>query len=189
MARMKIALGLALVASTCVNGPARSEDTVLAQWREQRFEFPFISHATSYNCVRVAQKIKQVLLIVGAHPKTKVRVGGCSFDRPGNNLYVSIDTAIPVLAPPNQSQGAAPAQVSQEWGPSPFPAVWQTLDLAVDRRSSLRTGDCELVHSLARNVFSQLSVSIESNLDVCSPDVLSPRLPELKVTALVAASR
>lgn len=176
-----MAFAMAGLTSSAVSG----DDTVQGMWRAQRFSFPFISHATSYNCVGLTRKIAQILKIVGAHPKTKVRVAGCSFDRPANNLHVTIDTAIAVLAPPKKPQATTAAAGAEYWGADPFPAAWRSINLSRDRRTSLRTGDCQLVQTLTLNVFSQMSVSLESTLDLCSPDLLSPRMEDFSVNALV----
>ena len=61
------------------------------------------------------------------------------------------------------------------------------VNLARERNANLRPGDCELVRALVAKVFSQMTINVESSTDLCSPDVLSQRMKDFNLTALVAA--
>jgi hypothetical protein len=159
---------------------------VKASWRELQLEFPFPSLRTSYRCKSLKEKIYDVMTLIGAHPNTRIGINGCQFDRASGNLFLNIRTAVPVLTPA-KSNAKTPIEMStaKQWGIDPFPAVWKELNLAHERNAKLRPGDCELIHALVKNVLSQMSVTIETDNQLCSPDVMKQQLPDFKVTALV----
>ena len=103
---------------------APAQDVVQANWREIKVEFPFNGRGTQYHCHRVERKVTEILQVVGANPKTSVRVSGCQFERPSMNIVFTIHTAVPVLAPPRPvAKAPLEATVAKQWGPQPFEAT------------------------------------------------------------------
>ena len=159
---------------------------VQANWREIKVQFPFNGRGTAYHCNRAERKVSELLELVGASPNTTVKASGCTFEQPSMNIVFTIHTAVPVLAPPRPAEKTQmQALVEKQWGPQPFPATWKQLNLARERNANLRPGDCELVRALTTQLFSQMTINIESSTDLCSPDVLSQRMKDFTVTALV----
>jgi hypothetical protein len=183
MRRMQFLLSGVLAVSASVTA---AQDVVPANWREINVQFPFNGRGTQYHCHRVERKVLELLELVGANPNTTVRASGCQFERPSRNIVFTIRTAVPVLAPPRPVEKTQmEALVAKQWGPQPFQATWKQFNLARERNANLRPGDCELVRALVTQLFSQMTINIESSTDLCSPDVLSQRMKDFNVTALV----
>jgi len=176
-------------------GNAATGDSVPSAWKVQEIRYTYVGFTTAYNCDAAADKLKQILLTLGAHPSTKVRASGCNLNRPSRNFFVTITTASPAPA-----SDAAPVPVSGEKtrqellerlgtknpiGTDQFPATWKSIDLSRDRRLDLRPGDCELMEGLRDNVLPKLAIKVESDRVQCSPRQVSISTPELKVSALV----
>jgi hypothetical protein len=176
-------------------GNAATGDSIPAAWKVQEIRYTYVGFTTAYNCDAAEDKIKQILLTLGAHPSTKVRAGGCNLNRPSRNFFVTITTATP--APVSDP---APVPVSGEKtrqellerlgtknpiGTEQFPATWKSVDLSRDRRLDLRPGDCELMEGLRDNVLPKLAIKVESDRLQCTPRQVSITTPELKVSALV----
>jgi hypothetical protein len=166
---------------------AAAEDTVQAEWREIKLEFPFLSRTTGYYCHRVNKKVEHVLRIAGAHPDTKVKVRGCRFEQPTGQLYFTIETAIPVVALPKRKSDPAPVEPSR-WGSDAFAATWKQINLARTVDADLRPNDCELMRALEAHLFSQMTVTVDKKPEVCRSDATKQRMQDYIITALTPIS-
>jgi hypothetical protein len=172
-----------------------STDAVQSTWKVQEIRYSYVGFTTAYTCDAAEDKLKEILMAVGAHPSTMVRANGCQMDRPSRNFFVTITTATP--APATDATAAVPAgeKTRQQLierlngkkpiSDAPFAAVWKTVDLGRDRDLNLKPGDCELMQGLRESVLPKLSVKIESDKVQCTPHQLDILTPELKVSALV----
>jgi hypothetical protein len=170
-------------------------DSVPATWKVQEIRYSYVGFTTAYNCDAAEDKLKEILLALGAHPGTQVRATGCNMNRPSRNFFVTITSATPVpatdaIAVPAKGEKSRQELLERLGNKNPissdqFPATWKSVDLSNDRKLNLRPGDCELMEGLRDNVLPKLSVKIESNRVQCTPRQLSISTPELKVSALV----
>lgn len=178
-----------------VAGNATSADSVPSAWKVQEIRYTYTGFTTAYNCDAAEDKLKRILLTLGAHPSTQVRASGCNLNRPSRNFFVTITTASPAPA-----AGAASLPVSGERsrqellerlgtknpiGTEQFPAAWKSIDLSRDRKLNLQPGDCELLEGVRDNVLPKLAVKVESDRVQCTPRQVGISTPELKVSALV----
>ena len=141
---------------------------VEATWRVQSLVFHHNS-SVAYSCTALREKIAAILATVGAHHRTVVAMecgGGLS-----RSARAHITLASPVVA---TSQGAlVPAGFTARaeliarirGAPAPaaaaierFPATWRRVSLPRDLSS--RTGDCELVRAVVKQVLPQLSTQV-----------------------------
>jgi len=174
---------------------AKGADSVPATWKVQEIRYTYVGFTTAYNCDAAEDKLKEILLALGAHPATQVRAAGCDLNRPSRNFFVTITSATPAPAtdavvvptPGEKSRQELIERLGNKAliGSEQFPATWKSVDLSGDRKLNLRPGDCELMEGLRDNVLPKLSVKIESDKVQCTPRQLSIVTPELKVLALV----
>lgn len=179
------------------NAARTPEDSgpVQSTWKPQEIHYSYVGFTTAYNCDAAEEKLKNILLALGAHPQTKVRAAGCRLDRPSRNFFITITTATPVAvtdgttASPDQSQQELIKRlgVKSSITSDQFPAAWKTVDLSSDRKLDLQPGDCELMQGLRDRVLPSLSVRIIADSVQCTPKQLSIQTPELKVSALMPA--
>lgn len=167
--------------------------SVQSVWRPQEIRYSYVGFTTAYNCDAAEDKLKQILLKVGAHPQTKVRATGCNLNRPAKNFFITITTATPVAA--TEAKASARSKSEQELierlgakksiSDEPFQATWQTVDLARDRKLDLKPGDCELMQGLRDDVLPRLAVKVVTDKVQCTPHQLDIQTPALTVSALV----
>ena len=172
---------------------ADNAQTVSAGWKVQEIRYSYVGFTTAYSCDAAEDKIKDILVVLGAHPSTRVQAQGCNFNHPSRNFFVNITTASP--APAAEAATPASGKSRQELlqrlgtknpvGSDQFPAVWKSVDLSKDRQLDLKPGDCELMEGLKQNVLPKLSVKIEDDQVQCTPHQVDISTPELKVSALV----
>lgn len=176
---------------------ADSSAPVQAGWKTQEIRYSYIGFTTAYSCDAAEDRIKAILLALGAHEQTRVSAQGCDFSRPSRNFFINITTATPV---PVADLTKAPAQASRDellkrlkvpvaQLDTTFPAEWKTVQLSRDRKLDLQPGDCELMQGLRDQVLPKLSVKIQTDRVQCFPNQVSMQTPELTVSALVPMAK
>lgn len=169
-----------------------------AVWKPQEFDFYYQSFTTFYSCSGLAEKVRRILLALGADDGTRVRVQGCDF---GNSIarlpIVRIKTSSPVEATPDalselartrpRRELAARVRNDREKGievDKPFPAQWERVSLS---RGSLgiEPGDCELIEQISKRLLPRLAVRVVESKMRCMPNQQSFTQPQLEVEALM----
>lgn len=170
-----------------------SDQPIQSVWKPQEIRYSYVGFTAAYGCTAAESRLKNILLALGAHPQTTVRANGCYNDRPSKNFFISIVTATPVAAAdvkPSASEQSEQALIeklggSKSFSSKPFPAQWQTVDLARDRKLDLQPGDCELMQGLRDSVLPKLGIKVVADGVQCTPHQLSIQTPELTVSALI----
>lgn len=188
-----VPLGVQAAESTPGSAPVQSV------WQPQEIKYSYQGFTTAYNCDAFETKLTSILKSLGAHPQTQVRASGCDLNRPSRNFFVTVTTATPVAATQEaikkiKSAGYSESQqqlLERLGKKSPissdqFPAQWQTVDLAQDRKLDLQPGDCELMEGLRDHVLPKLDIKVVESRIQCTPRQLSIQTPQLKVSSLVA---
>jgi hypothetical protein len=144
---------------------AESSAPVQATWKTQEIRYSYVGFTTAYNCDAAESRLKAILRALGAHEQTRVSAQGCDFNRPSRNFFINMALD------------------------ENFPAQWQTIELARDRKLDLQPGDCELMQGLREHVLPKLSVKVVADRVNCVPRQLSYQTPELTVSALVPMAK
>lgn len=163
---------------------------VEATWRVQSLVFHH-SSSVAYSCAALREKIAAILETVGAHDGTVVAMecsGGLS-----RSARAHITLASPVVATSESALVPAGFTARAELvarirgAPTPaataierFPATWRRVSLSRD--ASSRTGDCELVRAMVKQVLPRLSTHVQRK-PLCIGGVT--RSMPLEVVALV----
>jgi hypothetical protein len=168
-----IARTLLCVLSACMVTLHANADSVIgtrveATWRVQSLVFHHNS-SVAYSCAALREKIAAVLDAVGAHHGTVVAMecgGGLSRSARAHITLAShvVATSQVALVPAGFTARAeliarirgtpAPAAAAIER----FPATWRRVSLPRDLSS--RTGDCELVRAVVKQVLPRLSIQV-----------------------------
>ena len=189
---------LVLAAPVRAQSPADSNQPIEAVWKVQSLDFSYSGLSTAYSCGSLRKRVRSILMRMGAHESIEVRTTAC-YDL-SDIGKVQITMATPVEATPENVQALTQysstdqlvARVRGETLGSAadierFPATWETISLARDKKLKLAPGDCELVQQLQREVLSRMSVRIVDDNVHCSRVFGSYTRPALTVAALVAA--
>ncbi|HKS57883.1 MAG TPA: hypothetical protein VJS12_21475 [Steroidobacteraceae bacterium] len=183
-----------LLSATAFAGSPDAAKSVQAVWKPVEIKYSYVGFTTAYNCDSFEQKVRSILLRLGAPEQTRVQANGCiDVNRPSRNFFVTINSAAVIPAseakePPDKATRELAERLTGKKDPlktDPFPAQWKTVELARDRRLDLQPGDCELMEGLSKDVLPKLSIKIISDRVLCTPNNLSITTPELTVSALV----
>ncbi|MFL6547528.1 MAG: hypothetical protein ACJ8OJ_02475 [Povalibacter sp.] len=175
--------------------PDSYRPTVLAVWKPQEIGFHFQSFTTFYSCQALEDRIRMILLALGAGKDIRVRSSGCEMGKIAKLPFVRIRLSSPVEATPQvleelkatRSTRELTARVRGERAPDDeerFDAYWKPVSLF---RSKLRLdpGDCALVEQLQREVFPKLAVRVTKDQVNCMPNQVSMTMPRMELEALV----
>jgi hypothetical protein len=142
--------GLAAVAAlTCASAwanpqsePSAGSGGVSAVWAPKQLNFVYESFTTHYSCDGLEEKMRRVLLKLGARHDLQVRGFGCTGLR-GPDPFTGVSISVNVLQPAGQQGGPA------------VPAHWTMVDLLTDydnRDPVDAAADCELIGQIKQRV-------------------------------------
>lgn len=176
---------------------AAGADTIDAVWKPHRVVFVYRGHTTKYTCGGLKRKLAAILKSLGAHDSVVFERTDCV---PGEGIRLYVRFMSPVEATDANvralttytSEELLAARVRGTRLPTAedlvrFPAVWQQVSFARDRRLRMTPSDCELVESIRRQILPRLTASVTSNRLICMPGTLGISPPRLVVNTLVAA--
>ena len=142
-----------------------------AVWKEQRLDFFYMGRTSRYSCEGLRDKMRALLLELGARRDLQVSAIGCDESAPrlgrgpvGPNLRLIFSS--PALPEP-KPKPLHPGDLA------PFDARYQPFTLTSDAFRNLGIGDCELVEEFARQVLPRfVTRSVKKDI-TCVPYQLS----------------
>jgi hypothetical protein len=146
-----------------------------AVWAPRELNFVYREFTTRYSCDGLQDRMKQVLIRLGAHD-VQVRGYGCTRLR-GPDQFAGVSIRMKVLQPAGRQDGAA------------IPAHWQKVDLLADvddRDPAGAAADCELTAQIRQQI---LPLFRSRNVDYrasCEPHGLLLGATWLKAEVLLA---
>lgn len=169
--------------------------TVSAVWKTQEIDFHYQSFTTFYSCQALEDRVRQVLLALGAMKEgLAVVASGCPGGQIARMPFVRIRVTSPVEATPQvlaeleetrstrelaaRVRGERPPDIAQQ-----FPAHWKAVSL-YRGKVALEAGDCSLVEQLRRSVFPKLAVRVVKENINCTPNQINMGRPRLEMEAL-----
>jgi hypothetical protein len=164
-----LAAGLVWVTACTVASPAlagaHSAD-VAAVWVPKEVRFVYVGFTTQYSCDGLQDRVRRILLRLGARDDLKVTGYNCmAVNTPETTPGVRI--AMHVLQPANASAGQTVA------------AHWKAVDVLADRDPFDAARDCELIAQLDRDVlplFAARHIDYSAACSVNTPLIGGTRL-------------
>ncbi len=170
----------ALMAIAC-SGVAQAQEPVRALWKSQEIDFNYQGFTTKYTCDGLRDRVREILLELGARRDLKAAATGCEFSgRPSPFPGVRLVIATPVEA--------TPENIAKQTGAAEqFPASWRTVQLAQSgSKLRIQRGECELIEELRDHIFPKLGIRVIEDRTRCVPHQESLGQPNLTVAALVS---
>jgi hypothetical protein len=169
---------LSLSARALAEPPAESSPPTWAVWTAKELRFTYMGFTSHYSCDGLADKMKMILLQLGARPDMKVREVPCSgsFGRPSEFPGVTVNMS--VFTP----WDAAGANASV----TPVPAHWKLVELSTDRDPLREAGDCELIEQVKAHVLPLFTARNVDYHSTCVPHQLQIGGTVLKAEVLIA---
>jgi len=155
--RYGICLSLAVAAAhTCASAGLPTPVTgipMAAVWREQRLEFFYVGRTARYSCDGLRDKVRAMLLDLGARRDLKVSTVGCvdsgRLRRNSAMPSLSIIFSSPVLPDPS-------LKPLHDGDLAATDARFEPFTIASDAFRNLGLGDCELVEEFSHQILPKL---------------------------------
>ncbi|HVH83393.1 MAG TPA: hypothetical protein VM713_03650 [Steroidobacteraceae bacterium] len=162
--------------SACAAAGASSAATPAAEsasWVQKEVNFRYVGFTTKYSCDGLRDRMRGILLQLGARDDLKISGYGCT-GVPAPETTPGVRVVMHVLQP----AGATPGQTTA--------AHWKTVDLLADRDLLDAARDCELISQLDRDVLPQFAVRHVDYRATCSVGTPLVGGTRLKADVLVA---
>jgi hypothetical protein len=162
------------------NAPAAAGEPQSAVWTEKELSFVYQGFTTRYSCDGLRDKVRSVLLDLGAEKKgLKVMEMGCSSPTGRPDPFPGVRVKMRVLQPADSPDAAKAAD------PTPVAAHWKPVDLKLRDNFTTDSGECELVEEIRHKIvplFAARNVDLQTT---CIPHQATAARPILKMEVLV----
>jgi hypothetical protein len=152
---------------------ARAESAV---WTPKELLFIYQGFTTTYSCDGLRDKVRSILLELGAREDLKITETPCSeLGRP--DPFPGVRIKMNVLQPAGDQSAAA--------GTQSVPSHWTRVDLTSQRDAVSAAGECELIEQVKQSIlplFATRNVEYSSN---CLPHQLQIGATRLRAEVLV----
>jgi hypothetical protein len=171
-------LALFVAAEAPAQAPVENAPQAWAVWTPKELRFVYSGFTSYYSCDGLRDKVRAILLQLGARPDLTVRPVPCSatFGRPTE--FPGVTVSMNVLAPwdPNATNAAA----------TPIPAHWKTVVISTDFDPLREAGDCELIEQVKSRVLPTFNAHNVDYHSTCVPHQLQIGGTQLKAEVLIA---
>jgi hypothetical protein len=181
--RSRLALA-AFVAATCLITSAQAhadEATVQAVWTPKPLRFTFMGFTAKYACDGLADRLRDILLLLGARSDLQLTPVGCSggYGRP--TPFPGVEGTVNVLEPVGE-KGPAPDQQA-------VAARWQHVVVAPRGDPLKAAGDCELSEQVKTSILPLFATRGIAYNSTCIPHQLQVGGTQLSADFLVLAPK
>jgi hypothetical protein len=154
----------AVPASTALPEPGTTPGNPLpAVWKEQHVDFRYRGRTAQYSCDGVRDKVRAMLIDLGARRDAKIAAIGCSGDGvPSSAASLSVIFSAPALP----EAAAKPLHVGDLVATD---ARFESFTIASDAFRNMGIGDCELVEEFARQILPKLTTRNVKQDIACVP--------------------
>jgi len=171
-----LAVAAALTIPAAWAGPQAEAATGAAPeagvWTPKEVEFVYRSFTSKYTCDGLRDKLRSMVLKLGARADAEVLTYGCMRSRPAPDPNVRIK--MHVLQPASSDSAAT------------VPAHWQTVDFAARRDPAEVAGECELIEQVRDHVLPLFTTRNVTSSITCVPRAVSIGATQLKAEVMVA---
>src|SRR5882757_6174177 len=159
------------------NAPAPAGEPQSAVWTEKEVTFIYQGFTTRYSCDGLRDKVRGVLLDLGAEKKgLKVLQLGCSSPSGRPDPFPGVRVKMRVLQP---ASGTADDKQT------PVPAHWKPVDLKLRDSFTTDSGECELVEQIRHKIVPLFAARNVDLRTTCIPHQATVARPILKMEVLV----
>jgi hypothetical protein len=175
-----VACLLGLPAWAAENAPAPAGEPQSAVWTDKELTFVYQGFTTRYSCDGLRDKVRSVLLDLGAQKKDlKVMELGCSSPTGRPDPFPGVRVKMRVLQPADSPDAAKAAD------PTPVAAHWKPVDLKLRDSFTTDSGECELVEQIRQKIVPAFAARNVDLRTTCIPHQATVARPILKMEVLV----
>ena len=149
-------------------------------WTAKDMRFEYQGFMSKYSCDGLRDKMRKVLLDLGARADLKVSAYGCA-RLSGPDPFPGVRIKMNVLQPaPDTPSAGKDATVA---------AHWKTMDVTLERDPVAAAGDCELVEQIHQKILPLFTTRNVEYSSACVPHQLSVGGTRLRADVLVADAK
>jgi len=170
-------LAPAIGAEAPAEAPAEAAPPALSVWTPKQLRFVYSGFTSHYSCDGLRDKMRAILLQLGARADLTVQPVPCSglAGRPTEFPGVTVNMNVPA---PWDAQTANPAA-------TPVPAHWQTVVISTELDPLREAGDCELIEQVKARVLPLFNARNVDYHSTCVPHQLQIGGTQLKADMLI----
>jgi len=174
------ACSLLLSAAALAQAPPQASPAppAWAVWTPKELRFVYMGFTSHYSCDGLRDKMRVILLQLGARPDMKLRETPCAGQLGRPTEFPGVTVNMNVLTPFDAAKTNA--------AETPLPAHWKSVEISTDRDPLREAGDCELIEqvkSLVLPLFTARNIEYRST---CIPNQLQVGGTLLKAEVLIA---
>jgi hypothetical protein len=151
--------------------PPDTGSPVPAVWKEQHLNFSYLGRTSRYSCDGLRDKIRALLLDLGARRDLRITTLGCNDAAPSARRNALGPSVALVFSSPALPQPIAPPLHAGDL--AAVDARFEAFSIARDVFRNMDVADCELVEEFARQVLPKLTVRGVKEEITCVPNQLS----------------
>jgi hypothetical protein len=179
------------------DGTAAPAEVQSAVWTPKELTFVYQGFTSRYSCDGLLEKMRRVLLTLGARNDLAVGPYGCSsaYGRPDPFPGVRIKMNVLKPAPEGGASGASSTSASSTSGSNtstggtkaatPVPAHWKKVDVRLNQDPVWEAGDCELLEQIKAKILPQFTTRNVDFSSHCVPHQLSTGGTWLRTDVLI----
>ena len=137
-----------------------------AVWKEQHLDFAYIGRTARYSCQGLREKMRSLLLDLGARRDLQVSLYSCDESESLRRGYLGPRLSLVFSTPALPDASAKPLHAGDL---VPVNARYEPFTLTSDAFRNYGVGDCELVEEFARDILPHLSTRNVKQDITCIP--------------------
>jgi len=149
-----------------------------AVWTQKQFTFIYQGFTTKYSCDGLLDKVRTVLLNLGARKDLQVNSLGCVGRSGVPDPFPGVSVKMNVLVPASAATASADEPA--------IPSHWKPMKLQLDRSPLAEAGECELVEQVKQKILPLFTTRNVDFKSICIPHQLSPGGTSLSAEVLTA---
>jgi hypothetical protein len=155
---------LTLVAWVCLAVvPAYGMDSgASASWQSHTLKFHYSGFTTHYTCDGLEEKVREILLYLGARKDLKVTTSGCAYGANRPSPFAWVEATFSSLAP-----------VADSSAKDAVTGRWQPFELSANRPSFMGAGECELIEQMRPTIEKGFSLRAAKYHTTCMAHQIS----------------
>ena len=169
MSRVLRGVLVAGIVSACLGAATAAlaaDESVPAVWTAKELRFTYMGFTSRYSCDGLRDKLRDVLLKLGARKDLSVVSSGCAEGLGRVSHFPGVVAKVHVLQP--QTDQNAPKEDTK-----PVTAHWQNVDLAPTGDPLRAAGDCELTEQIKQRVLPLFTSRNITYSSTCVPNQLT----------------
>jgi hypothetical protein len=160
------------------SAPTAAAAPAWAVWTSKELRFTYMGFTSHYSCDGLRDKMRAILLQLGARPDMKLRELPCAGQLGRPTEFPGVTVNMNVLTPFDPTKANATE--------TPVPAHWKSVEISTDRDPLREAGDCELIEQVKSRVLPLFTTRNVAYRSTCIPNQLQVGGTQLKAEVLSA---